>query len=127
MSSCNLIKNDEATQNDGFDRKNELFQLLEDLEIKVNNGTVLFVPPTACSNCLLKVAHAMDSLAHENKNVIVLYAKKNDEICINFSKLKKFSCFSYDESKIESDYGFYYWDPILFTVENSGLKSFKII
>lgn len=110
-----------------FDRENELYTLLNDLDIEINSGFILYIPPTHCSNCLRKTAVGLDSLISLGDKVVLLYAKQNKSICSDYQASQNFLCSEYDGTKIEEVYGFYYWDPLVFSFSENQLTDYKIL
>lgn len=113
-----------------FERKNEFFSLLEDLNIDVSYlDAIVFIPPTNCVNCKSKALNGIDLLANTGtKSIMVLHAEINNELCHNIrGKYSKVDCTVYRESLIESKYGFYYWDPIVFELKDGELINYDLL
>lgn len=111
----------------GFDREEELKQLLFDLEIEISDQTVLFMPPTQCEMCIRKASNGVDSLISQDINLRLIFAQSNQLVCENLALNDDSSCHFYQDEVIESQYGFYYWDPIVFTFKKGELTSYKIL
>lgn len=111
----------------GFDREEELKKLLSDLKIDISDQTVLFMPPTHCGMCIRKASIGVDSLILKGAELRLIFAQSNHKVCEGLELNDNSSCHFYPDELIESKYGFYYWDPIVFSFKNSELVSFKVL
>lgn len=133
VSSCQKgqgnINNSSASESAtvGFDREEELHALLTDLGIEISDETVLFMPPTHCEMCIKKASSGVDSLISRGVELRLVFAKSNHAVCESLELNDDSSCHFYEDSSIESRYGFYYWDPIVFAFKDGELSSYEIL
>ena len=132
----NSCQDGEANQNNyinhnirpvAFDREEELHRLLADLRIEISDETVLFVPPSHCEMCINKVARGVDSLVLSGFEIRLIIAQSNHAVCEVLDLKDNASCHFYQDELIESKYGFYYWDPIVFSFKKGKLLSYEVL
>lgn len=110
-----------------FDREEELSQLLSDLKIEISDQTVLFMPPTHCEMCIKKASVGVDSLVLNGSEIRLIFAQSNHSVCDDLDLNDNSSCHFYQDELIESKYGFYYWDPIVFSFKKGTLVSYEVL